>query len=89
MRTPPPPVGTPLSPAAWQQLTNAVYYLWDRLNRDTFTVGDVTIYTGTGTPESNQVGSVGDIFIRTDGGSGTTLYVKESGTGNTGWSSVS
>jgi hypothetical protein len=28
---------------------------------------------------------VGTIFLRTDGGTGTTLYVKESGTGTSGW----
>lgn len=40
---------------------------------------------GTGSPEGVVTGNIGDIFIRTDGGTGTTLYVKESGTGNTGW----
>lgn len=41
---------------------------------------------GTGSPENAVVGSVGDIFLRTDGGSNTTLYVKQSGNGtNTGW----
>jgi len=25
------------------------------------------------------------MYTRTDGGAGTTLYVKESGTANTGW----
>jgi hypothetical protein len=41
---------------------------------------------GTGSPESTILGSVGDIYTRTDGGTGTTLYVKESGTAtNTGW----
>ena len=25
------------------------------------------------------------LYSRTDGGAGTSLYVKESGTGNTGW----
>lgn len=41
---------------------------------------------GTGSPNSAVTGSVGDIYIRTDGGVGTTFYVKESGTGtNTGW----
>lgn len=50
--------------------------------------GTVDILTGTGTPESAVTGTVGDVFLRTDGGSGTTLYVKESGTGNTGWSGV-
>jgi len=28
---------------------------------------------------------VGSIFTRTNGGANTTLYVKESGAGNTGW----
>lgn len=43
------------------------------------------IITGTGTPESVVTAVVGSLFLRTDGGAGTTLYVKESGTGNTGW----
>lgn len=29
--------------------------------------------------------TVGSLFLRTDGGAGSTLYVKESGAGNTGW----
>ena len=41
--------------------------------------------TGTGTPESAVTAPVGSLFTRTDGGSNTTLYVKESGAGNTGW----
>jgi len=40
---------------------------------------------GTGTPEGVVTASVGSLYSRTDGGAGTTLYVKESGTGNTGW----
>jgi hypothetical protein len=40
---------------------------------------------GTGSPESVVTGNVGDLYTRTDGGAGTTLYVKESGSGNTGW----
>lgn len=39
----------------------------------------------TGTPEGNQVANVGSTARRTDGGAGTTFYVKESGLGNTGW----
>jgi hypothetical protein len=46
------------------------------------------IKRGTGTPEGVVTGSVGDIFQRTDGGTSTTLYVKESGAGNTGWVAV-
>jgi hypothetical protein len=40
---------------------------------------------GTGTPEGAVTAPVGTAYLRTDGGAGTTLYVKESGTGNTGW----
>lgn len=40
---------------------------------------------GAGTPEGAVAASVGTLYLRTDGGAGTTLYVKESGTGNTGW----
>jgi hypothetical protein len=28
---------------------------------------------------------VGSLYSRTDGGAATTLYVKQSGAGNTGW----
>jgi hypothetical protein len=41
--------------------------------------------SGTGTPEGVITAPVGSMFFRTDGGAGTTFYVKESGTGNTGW----
>ncbi len=43
------------------------------------------IYTGTGTPEGVVAAPVGSLFLRTDGGTGTSIYVKEIGTGNTGW----
>lgn len=41
--------------------------------------------SGTGTPENVIVAGVGSTFLRTDGGAGTTLYVKQTGTGSTGW----
>ncbi len=44
------------------------------------------IFSGTGSPEGAVIAGVGSIFLRTDGGAGTTLYVKESGVNtNTGW----
>lgn len=39
----------------------------------------------TGTPEAQITAPIGSIARRTDGGASTTLYVKESGAGNTGW----
>jgi len=43
------------------------------------------LYSGTGSPETVVTAGVGSLYLRTDGGSGTTLYIKESGSGNTGW----
>ena len=40
---------------------------------------------GTGSPEGVVTAPVGRIYLRSDGGANTTLYVKESGVGNTGW----
>jgi hypothetical protein len=40
---------------------------------------------GTGSPEGVVTATIGNIFSRMDGGASTTLYVKESGSGNTGW----
>lgn len=49
-----------------------------------FSNGAVWI-SGRGTPEGSVSAPVGSLFTRADGGTGTTLYVKESGSGNTGW----
>lgn len=44
------------------------------------------VQSGTGDPESVVTAPVGTLFLRTDGGTSTTLYVKETGgSGNTGW----
>jgi hypothetical protein len=47
--------------------------------------GGVGIRVGNGPPEGNVVGNVGTLYLRLDGGPGTTLYVKETGTSSTGW----
>lgn len=41
--------------------------------------------TGTGSPESVVTAPPGSLYTNTSGGLLTTLYVKETGTGNTGW----
>lgn len=44
------------------------------------------ICSGTGSPESSVTGWIGDVYLRRDGSAGTSVYVKESGSGtNTGW----
>lgn len=45
----------------------------------------IWIKFGSGSPESVVTANVGSLYLRTDGGAGTTLYIKESGTGATGW----
>jgi hypothetical protein len=43
------------------------------------------LYFGTGSPETVVTAPVGSIYLRLNGGAGTVLYLKETGTGNTGW----
>jgi hypothetical protein len=47
--------------------------------------GGVLWRCGAGTPEGVVTAPVGSLYTNTSGGAGTTLYVKESGAGNTGW----
>ena len=47
--------------------------------------GGVFITSGVGSPEGIVDAPVGSMYTRTDGGAGTTLYVKESGTTALGW----
>jgi hypothetical protein len=46
---------------------------------------NVRVLHGYGTPEGAVKADIGALFLRKDGGANTTLYVKESGTGDTGW----
>lgn len=65
----------------YSDVTNgAVAWAWP-----SYPVLDHGTRTGTGTPESAVTAPVGTLYLRTDGGASTTLYIKESGTGNTGW----
>jgi hypothetical protein len=43
------------------------------------------LHEGAGSPEGVVEAPVGHLYLRQGGGIGTVLYVKESGTGNTGW----
>lgn len=66
-------------------------FLKDVLFRDVVTFGTGTVVdyvTGSGSPEGVVTAVVGSLYMRNDGGSSTTMYVKESGSGNTGWKPV-
>jgi Pectate lyase superfamily protein len=47
------------------------------------------IYSCVGSPQSVIAEVAGALALRSDGGANTTLYLKTSGTGNTGWTAVS
>jgi len=45
----------------------------------------IGVAQGTGSPNGVLAAAVGALYVDIAGGANTTLYVKESGTGNTGW----
>ena len=49
----------------------------------------VDLISGSGSPEGVVTAGIGSIYLRYDGSTGTTFYIKESGAGNTGWRGVS
>lgn len=68
---------------------SGVFVVWD----EAFNPGKVRFgasgkpidTAGSGSPEGVVTAPVGSTYRRTDGGAGTSFYVKESGTGSTGW----
>lgn len=56
------------------------------LNTQPLCVGASQIWSGTGSPEGIVLGSIGDLYLRTDGDSATGLYRKATGIRTaTGW----
>jgi hypothetical protein len=45
-------------------------------------------FQGSGTPEGSVTAPIGSYYSNTSGSLNTSLYIKESGTGNTGWVAV-
>jgi hypothetical protein len=54
-------------------------------NQIAIRAGNTKWYSAAGSPEGVVTAGVGSMYTNNTGGTGTTLYVKESGTGNTGW----
>lgn len=67
--------------------TNVWNYALNSLLLGSLTIGSggSTISSGSGSPEGVVTAAIGSLFLNTAGGTSTTLYVKTSGTGNTGW----
>ena len=47
--------------------------------------GLLFVWSLNGTPEGSLAAPVGSVYLNTAGGAGTVLYIKQTGTGNTGW----
>lgn len=62
------------------ETTMALNAALDRLD-----VLEALIQSGSGSPEGVVTAVVGTLYLRTNGGASTTLYLKESGTSSTGW----
>lgn len=50
--------------------------------------GAVKFLSGSGDPTGVVTAPVGSLYLRQDGGSGTSIYIKETGVGNTGWIAI-
>jgi hypothetical protein len=47
-----------------------------------------TFFKGVGTPEGYVTASIGTLYTNANGGTSSTIYVKVSGTGSTGWRNI-
>lgn len=60
-------------------------FRFDVSNNSVVIAGGLQIANGSGSPEGVVTAMNGSMYLRNDGAKGTTFYVKETGTGNTGW----
>lgn len=63
----------------WRQRVDGNWRAWRKIVDNTF------LREGTGSPEGVVTANTGTLYSNKNGGTNTTLYVKQSGTGNTGW----
>lgn len=64
------------------QINQMLRTLYDNISGDT---ESVRVFNGYGSPEGVVAAGIGSLYLRLDGGSGTSVYFKETGTDNTGW----
>ena len=64
---------------------NGTLYLATGTNTLNFQTTGALLIANSIAPNGNYTAPVGSIYMNTGGSAGTTLYTKETGTGNTGW----
>ena len=68
---------------------NRSYWIYNNFTQQTErSTPERWVIPGTGSPEGAIAAPQGTMFLRRDGGNDTTLYVKTSGSGSTGWRRV-
>ncbi len=67
--------------------STAVYLVDKRIQMGANTT-DISVRAGSGSPEGVVTAPTGSLWLRTDGSSGANAYLKDSGTGNTGWAAL-
>lgn len=76
---------TIMTPDGITRINNILRQLSQNISGDT---ESVRVFSGVGTPEASVSAGIGSLYMRTDGGTDTSVYRKESGSGNTGWVAV-
>lgn len=74
-----PPMGQDFEGAGGDAWKEFLYDAWKVLR---------LFHYGKGTPEAVVTAPMGHLYLNFEGGAGTTVWKKESGTGNTGWAAV-
>lgn len=64
--------------------TTATRFIFS-LQEDYLQISNTKICVGSGSPEGTVSAVVGSLYLNRSGSAGTSLYVKQSGTGNVGW----
>lgn len=83
--------GNEVEPGDATQSFGSAAIRWGTAYTNHVNTGDITvsggalISSGYNSPEGVITAVVGSLYLCLNGGAGTTLYVKQSGTGNTGW----
>lgn len=67
------------------ELNRIIQLINDNIAGNTDTV---RVYDGFATPEGAITAGIGSLFMRLDGSTGTTIYIKESGIEATGWVAI-
>lgn len=75
-------IDTLKTPEGVANLNRMLRIIYDNLPGDTQTIRD---FIGYDSPEGVITAGIGSTYRRINGGTSTSFYVKESGSGNTGW----